>query len=671
MKDMYQGQNIQVFVRCRPLNSNEKRSVVEVLPERREIKVLDRNASTTYETKNFYFDQVFSPDARQTDVHKTVVRPLVDQVLLGFNCTVFAYGQTGTGKTYTMEGDRSDEDLSWEDDPHSGIIPRAISQLFDSLNAHDNEFTVRVSFLELYNEDTYDLLSSIDDTTKLRIFEDAQGSVIVGGLQEICVQSKDEIYDILKRGSLKRQTATTLINACSSRSHTIFNITVCIKESSIDGAELIKTGKLNMVDLAGSENIGRSGAQDKRAREAGNINQSLLTLGRVITALVENRPHTPYRESKLTRILKDSLGGPTRTSIIATISPAESDLANTVSTLDYASRARNIVNRPESNQRLIQQDTFAEHHRYVQTLIEKHSCELSELEFKVRNEVAQEFKREIEKMKRDFDEQYESDRANLKATYELDLKRAIEQRDKLSSDIQDIMQTRDRYELQLKEALEQRDRLETELKKAFDDQDRREAEYKSKLKQLEDDLEHAKAIDQTLNKLQEQVREYKEREENSRKVIDEKKHSMKVMEQLAEYRAQLAAELEDKLKERELELKNLREENIELREKLEDRGADVKKATRVRGKAAPVLEECGEYANMTFDGGDEIAQLSTKKARKGIVAVCQRKRQINESIMLSGKKRKLKNTDLEADLSPIPTNVRVTRSRATKRKLAF
>lgn len=351
---MSQDQNIQVFVRCRPLNSNEKRSVVETIPEKREIKVLDRNSGPTYEGKNFYFDQVFAPDAVQYDVYKTVVRPLIDQVLMGFNCTVFAYGQTGTGKTYTMEGDRSDTETTWEEDPHSGIIPRAISQLFDTLKDQDNEFTVRVSFLELYNEDTYDLLSPMDDTSKLKIFEGSQkkGSVVVGGLEEIIVQSKAEIYDILQRGSAKRRTAATLLNACSSRSHTIFSVTVHIREGSIEGEELLKIGKLNLVDLAGSENIGRSGAADKRAREAGNINQSLLTLGRVITALVEKRPHIPYRESKLTRLLQDSLGGKTKTSIIATVSPSILDVEDTLSTLDYASRAKKITNKPEMNQRL-------------------------------------------------------------------------------------------------------------------------------------------------------------------------------------------------------------------------------------------------------------------------------------------------------------------------------
>lgn len=366
---MNQGQNIEVFVRCRPLNQNERRAVVEVVPDKSEVRVLDRS-SKLQDTKNFYFDEVFDSDAAQNAVYKSVVRPLIDQVLLGFNCTVFAYGQTGTGKTYTMEGNRSEEELNWEEDPHSGIIPRAISQLFDTLKDHDSEFTVRVSFLELYNEDTYDLLSPIDDTTKLKIFDDAQrkGSVIVGGLEEIIVQSKAEIYDILKRGSAKRQTAATFLNACSSRSHTVFSVTVHIREGSIEEDELLKIGKLNLVDLAGSENIGRSGAQGKRARESGNINQSLLTLGRVITALVEKRPHIPYRESKLTRLLQDSLGGKTKTSIIATISPALVDIEDTLSTLDYASRAKKITNKPEMNQRLTKKALLREYAQEIDRL---------------------------------------------------------------------------------------------------------------------------------------------------------------------------------------------------------------------------------------------------------------------------------------------------------------
>lgn len=346
MAPVAKGQPIKVFVRCRPPTTGEKASNIKVIPEANEVSTCN---------KSYYFDKVFGPDSKQIEVYNNVVKPLIDQSLLGFNCTVFAYGQTGTGKTYTMEGYRSDDDLDWMEDPHSGIIPRAISQLFDTLVERDSESSVRVSFLELYNEETYDLLGPENDVTKLKIYEDSKrrGSVLVNGLEEIVVTSKEEIYDILKRGSHKRQTAATLLNACSSRSHTIFSITVHVKDSSPGAEEMLKIGKLNLVDLAGSENIGRSGALDKRAREAGNINQSLLTLGRVITALVDERAsHVPYRESKLTRLLQDSIGGRTKTSIIATLSPGQMDLEDTISTLEYASRAKRIQNKPEMNQRL-------------------------------------------------------------------------------------------------------------------------------------------------------------------------------------------------------------------------------------------------------------------------------------------------------------------------------
>ncbi|KAF4519419.1 hypothetical protein B566_EDAN008646 [Ephemera danica] len=368
------NENIQVFVRVRPQNTQEKSekcgksaTVIECNKDR-EIIVKERSNSTL--TKTFTFDRVFAPDSRQIDVYKTVVNPLIDEVLAGYNCTVFAYGQTGTGKTYTMEGERSSADSTWEKDPQCGIVPRVLSHIFDELRMQQLEFTMSVSYLELYNEELIDLLSPIDDTTKLRLFEDAaqKGSLVIQGLQEILVLDKKEVYEIMNKGSQKRQTAATLMNAHSSRSHTIFTVTVHIRESTDDGEELLRTGKINLVDLAGSENIGRSGAKQQRAREAGNINQSLLTLGRVITALVERTPHVPYRESKLTRLLQDSLGGRTKTSIIATVSPVLANLEETLSTLDYAHRAKSITNRPEINQRLTKKALLKEYTTEIERL---------------------------------------------------------------------------------------------------------------------------------------------------------------------------------------------------------------------------------------------------------------------------------------------------------------
>ncbi|KAE9447835.1 hypothetical protein C3L33_20261, partial [Rhododendron williamsianum] len=240
------------------------------------------------------------------------------------------------------------------------VLLRCSSQIFDTLEAQNADYSVKVTFLELYNEEITDLLApedfsrSAEDRQKkpISLLEDGKGCVIVRGLEEEAVYSANEIYNLLERGAAKRRTADTLLNKRSSRSHSVFTITIHVKEASVGDEELIKCGKLNLVDLAGSENIFRSGAREGRAREAGEINKSLLTLGRVINTLVEHSAHIPYRDSKLTRLLRESLGGKTKTCIIATISQSAHCLEETLSTLDYAYRAKNIKNKPEANQKM-------------------------------------------------------------------------------------------------------------------------------------------------------------------------------------------------------------------------------------------------------------------------------------------------------------------------------
>ena len=235
----------------------------------------------------------------------------------------------------------------------AGIIPRVLQQLFTKLELDSAESCVKCSFIELYNEDLRDLLS-VDENAKLKIYDDASRkghlSTVVQGMEEKHIKNASEGIKVLQDGSLKRQVAATKCNDLSSRSHTVFTITTYVKKTNEHGIEdLVSAGKLNLVDLAGSENIQRSGAENKRAAEAGLINKSLLTLGRVINALVDRSPHIPYRESKLTRLLQDSLGGRTKTCIIATIPPAKTNLEETLSTLDYAFRAKNIKNKPQLN----------------------------------------------------------------------------------------------------------------------------------------------------------------------------------------------------------------------------------------------------------------------------------------------------------------------------------
>ncbi|GMN39448.1 hypothetical protein TIFTF001_008676 [Ficus carica] len=361
------GVNVQVLLRCRPFSDDELRSnapqVITCNEYQREVAV-SQNIAGKHIDRVFTFDKVFGPSAQQKDLYEQAVIPIVNEVLEGFNCTIFAYGQTGTGKTYTMEGEckRSKSGPNGELPAEAGVIPRAVKQIFDTLEGQNAEYSVKVTFLELYNEEITDLLApeeisrvALEDKQKkqLPLMEDGKGGVLVRGLEEEIVTSANEIFTLLERGSAKRRTAETLLNKQSSRSHSLFSITIHIKEATPEGEELIKCGKLNLVDLAGSENISRSGAREGRAREAGEINKSLLTLGRVINALVEHLGHIPYRDSKLTRLLRDSLGGRTKTCIIATVSPAVHCLEETLSTLDYAHRAKNIKNKPEVNQKMM------------------------------------------------------------------------------------------------------------------------------------------------------------------------------------------------------------------------------------------------------------------------------------------------------------------------------
>jgi kinesin family member 11 len=253
-----------------------------------------------------------------------------------------------------MQGDLAATPLG-NPSAEAGMIPRVLFQLFRQLERGAADYSVRVSYVELYNEELRDLLSpESENPEQLKIFDDAhKKGVFIQGLEEVGVSNAKEALAVLTRGSDRRAIAATKFNEHSSRSHAVFTLTVHTKETAgTAGDDLLRVGKMNLVDLAGSENIGRSGAKEGRAREAGMINQSLLTLGRVINALVDHASHVPYRESKLTRLLQDSLGGRTKTCIVATVSPARNNVEETLSTLDYALRAKSIANRPELNARM-------------------------------------------------------------------------------------------------------------------------------------------------------------------------------------------------------------------------------------------------------------------------------------------------------------------------------
>uniref|UniRef100_A0A3B3ZZ34 Kinesin motor domain-containing protein n=1 Tax=Periophthalmus magnuspinnatus TaxID=409849 RepID=A0A3B3ZZ34_9GOBI len=323
----------------------------------------------------FTFDLVFDMDATQEQVYHSATHRLVEGCLQGYNATVLAYGQTGSGKTYTM-GTGFEVGVASEE---VGIIPHAVHHLFTAIEERRRtateqgltppEFKINAQFLELYNEEVLDLFDSTRDMkqkSQIKIHEDPNGGIYTVGVTTRQVQSESEMMQCLKLGALSRTTASTQMNVQSSRSHAIFTIHVCqvrvcvnnneednrVPQSEVDEYETL-TAKFHFVDLAGSERLKRTGATGDRAREGISINCGLLALGNVISALGDRTKrscHVPYRDSKLTRLLQDSLGGNSQTVMIACISPSDSDFMETLNTLKYANRTRNIRNRVIVNQ---------------------------------------------------------------------------------------------------------------------------------------------------------------------------------------------------------------------------------------------------------------------------------------------------------------------------------
>lgn len=282
--------------------------------------------------------------SRQSDVFDFSIRPTVDDILNGYNGTVFAYGQTGAGKSYTMMGTDIDSEAS------KGIIPRIVEQIFASILASPGniEYTVRVSYMEIYMERIRDLLSPQNDN--LPIHEEKSRGVYVKGLLEIYVSSVQEVYEVMRRGGTARAVAATNMNQESSRSHSIFVINITQKNVETGSA---KSGQLFLVDLAGSEKVGKTGASGQTLEEAKKINKSLSALGMVINSLTDGKStHIPYRDSKLTRILQESLGGNSRTTLIINCSPSSYNDAETLSTLRFGVRAKAIKNKAKINAEL-------------------------------------------------------------------------------------------------------------------------------------------------------------------------------------------------------------------------------------------------------------------------------------------------------------------------------
>lgn len=347
--------SIKVIVRVRPHNERESqenyRTVIKVVddqmlifdPKEEENPFFYRGVvqkgrdllKKQNKELQFVFDKVFNMGCSNQDIFEGSTKDLIINLLDGYNCSVFAYGATGAGKTHTM--------LGKDDDP--GITFRTMAELFNQidLQKEHRDFELGVTYLEIYNENVQDLLHK---SGPLHLREDGRAGIIVAGLKIITIHSPDELLSLLAKGNRNRTQHPTDANEESSRSHAVFQVYVNIT-NKLDGQ--VKHVKLSMIDLAGSERASATGCKGARFKEGANINKSLLALGNCINNLADGIKHIPYRESKLTRLLKDSLGGNCQTVMIANISPSSMSYEDTCNTLRYANRAKKIKTNIKKN----------------------------------------------------------------------------------------------------------------------------------------------------------------------------------------------------------------------------------------------------------------------------------------------------------------------------------
>ena len=367
---MSNAANVNVICRFRPMNE------MEITNGSEQVCVFTSPTSlqfySTRERNNykFNFDRIFQPSSTQEEIYSYGVKGIIDSVLNGYNGTVLAYGQTGSGKTYTMQGEIGNEKTK-------GIIPRMIKHVFDYIHEQNSssEFMLKVSMIEIYQEKIRDLLDI--SRVNLPIRQDSIKGIYVDGCSERYVGCPRDVLNALELGANNRVQAATNMNEHSSRSHSIFILTIN-QTNKKEGFS--KIGKLYLVDLAGSEKISKSGVTGFNIIEAEKINLSLTTLGRVIYNLTDGKSqHVPYRESKLTRVLQESLGGNSKTCLIITCSPSIYNESETLSTLRFGERAKKIKNKPKINKEV----TIAELQKLISQLkenLKKANARITQLE---------------------------------------------------------------------------------------------------------------------------------------------------------------------------------------------------------------------------------------------------------------------------------------------------
>ena len=340
------NENIKVCLRIRPMNVQEQgRNDLNCIEPVSSNQLIFTNKNMR---RSYTYNLVFGPETTQEDIfYNCSINKLIDSALEGYSVTIFAYGQTGSGKTYTIMGrDDSINEKILSNNKYSGIMPKSINYIWSTVGSKQEKYYIKVSFLEIYNEQINDLLNI--GNTNLQIRWDQKQGFFVEGLLVIECKKPEDIVEVILQGTKNRKKGSHELNKDSSRSHTILTVYV-ISEFQSQGQNFKKYGKISFVDLAGSERLKETHSSGGMIKETGNINKSLFVLGKVISSLTDkkaNNQHIPYRDSKLTMLLMDSIGGASKTLMIACVSPSATYSDETMSTLNYASRTMNIKNKP-------------------------------------------------------------------------------------------------------------------------------------------------------------------------------------------------------------------------------------------------------------------------------------------------------------------------------------
>ena len=599
------SESVKVVVRCRPLGSKEmeeqRECIVNVDMKQESIAIC--NPSNIKEIKSFTYDY----RATQELIFTQTALPILESIMEGYNGTIFAYGQTGTGKTFTMEGNDNETD--------KGIIPRSIDWIFNNIkNYPAQQFLVRVSFVEIYNEEVRDLLSKVK-RQKLNVREKDK-VFYVENVTVIQAENSRMTLDIMKAGRVNRATGATKMNPGSSRSHSIFSITVESSTTDEAGEAHYKVGKLNLVDLAGSERQSKTESTGERFIEATKINLSLTCLGSVINKLVSGKQqYIPYRDSKLTMLLQDSLGGNTKTVMIANVGPADYNYDETLNTLWYASRAKKIKNKPRINED--PKDALLRQYQEEIELMKKKLMSMGKGDLVMqisgnsgggKNIVNEE--KQIQKAL----EEMENERRQFKKQSEDAINKIKEQKDKTEKEkaklIAEIEKKNEENNIKKREGEEliaKYKKIKSQMIKG-DDTQKKVKEQEIQIKRQREELEIKKREEQRLKEIQE------EKEKNTfdlKKKYDNKKQNI---DDLNDKIGRVQAQLEAKKRENKENEEKYNDEEDQFRNLILTQERELKRLEYVISKFVPPEEKERIEKCLEFSEKEGIYKINGKKA---------------------------------------------------------